>query len=31
MLELIDLSGLKVVEAFPEIGVSHTLYKCVRK
>lgn len=31
MLELIDRSGLKVIEEFPGIGVSHTLYRCVRK
>jgi hypothetical protein len=28
MLELLDNSGMVVVESFEDIGVSHTLYKC---
>ncbi len=31
MLELIGQAGLKVVEEFPEIGVSHTLFRCIRE
>ncbi len=30
MLELIELAGMKVAESFPEIGIGHTLFRCVR-
>ncbi len=30
MLELIEEAGMKVEEAYNDIGVSHTLYKCVK-
>ncbi len=31
MLELIEQAGLKVTEYFPGIGLSHTLFRCVKK
>ena len=31
MLKLIDRAGLKIEKEYDSIGVSHTLYKCVRK
>jgi hypothetical protein len=31
MLELIEQAGLQVVESFPGIGLSHTLFRCTKK
>jgi len=31
MLALIDAAGMKVVEEWHELGVSHTLYRCLKK
>jgi len=31
MLRLIDRAGLKIVKEYEQIGISHTLYKCIPK